>query len=101
MPTLEVKYWKWLLNLLKVLTVTVPLILAGLVRIAGLDGWSAVHLTSNVCFLSFVIFICSARTQPAVKSKRRTISDYSFALIALSWIFILEIILPSLARSKY
>jgi hypothetical protein len=100
MFTPEAKAWKWLLNLLKIYTVTVPLILAGLVRIFRLDGWLAVHLISIACAFSFVVFLCAAITQPAIKSQRKTISNFSFAIIAVSWVFILEILLPSLARSK-
>jgi predicted membrane-bound dolichyl-phosphate-mannose-protein mannosyltransferase len=71
MPTPEAKFWKWLLNLLKIYTVTVPLILASLVRVVGLDGWLAVHLISIACTFSFVVFLCAAMTQPAVKSQRK------------------------------
>jgi len=100
MLTPEAKSWKWLLNLLKIYTMTVPLILAVLVRVAGLDGWLAIHLISVACAFSFAVFLCAAITQPAVKSQRKTISDFSFALIAVSWIFILEMLLPSLAHTK-
>jgi hypothetical protein len=98
MPTSRNGWWKLSLTILKLCAAIAPLFLFVLVGLLRLDSWLSVHLISLGCFLAGLILLFSASAQ---KNGSGRISSIIFAGVAFFWIFILEILMPSLARQRF
>lgn len=98
MPTFRNGWWRLSLTTLKVCSAIAPLFLFVLVGLLRLDSWLSVHLISLGCFLVGLILLFSAS---AHKNSTGRNSSFIFAAVAFLWIFILEILIPSLAKQKF
>jgi hypothetical protein len=80
-----------------------PLLLVALMntRLQGWgEGWPVVHLISLGCLLTSITLLLSGSSQTLPQSRIGRWSSFFCAAIALLWILVFEILLPSLARSK-
>ncbi|MGA2854980.1 MAG: hypothetical protein ABSE90_12725 [Verrucomicrobiota bacterium] len=89
-----------LLIVLKIYAVVSPLLLFAPFGGYALHSWTAAHFISLGCFLAAFILILVASAQPSSPVTKGRRSSFICAAIALFWIFAIEILLPSLARSK-
>ena len=98
-PTSGKERWRLFLFLLKICTALVPLFFFPLINGLGLGSGMAEQLIVLGCFLSFIIFLASA-VRASGESRKGARSSFIFAVVALFWIFIIAILIPSLAKSK-
>jgi hypothetical protein len=84
---------------LKIFAVVGPLILVALIRGAGLDGDVAVHLLAVGYAVTFFVLLFAGLGQLSAGLRKPAYSSFIFAGVALLWILLLLLLLPSLART--
>jgi len=87
------------LILLKLYAVFAPLILVALIRGAGLAGDMAVHLLAVGCAVTFLVLLLAGIGQLSAGFRKLAYSSFVFAGVALLWILVLLLLLPSLAST--
>jgi len=101
MPTSEKGWLRMLLIILKIYAVASPVILFSPFGGAALHSWTVAHFVSLGCLLSALILLAVAFAQPSSPASKGRRSSFICAAIALFWFFVIEILLPSLAKSKF
>jgi hypothetical protein len=91
--------WSFLLTAIKVYTVVGPLVLVVLVRVVGFDGSAGVVLTMLGYVLSLGVLGASAVLQASAGQRTAARSSAVFAGVALIWILVVVLLLPSLAST--
>jgi hypothetical protein len=91
--------WSVLVTAIKAYTLLGPLVLVILMRGIGLDGPTGVGLVAAGYGVSFLMLLAFGFL--ALSSEQRAVarSDFVFAGIALLWILVLAVVLPSLAST--
>ena len=82
---------------LKLYAVLAPLILVALIRGAGLAGDVAVHLLAICYVITFLVLLLVGIGQLSAGLRKLAYSSFVFAGVALLWILVLLLLLPSLA----
>jgi hypothetical protein len=83
----------------KAFVVIGPLILVALIRGASLGGDVAVHLLAGGYAVSFLILVFVGINQSSAGLRKSAVSSFIFAVIAVLWILVLLLLLPSLASA--
>ena len=91
--------WSLLLTAIKAYTVAGPLVLVLLVRGLGLDGSDGLHVVTLGYVVSFIVLVISAIAQAFSEHRAAARSSIVFAAVALLWIIVLVLLLPSLAST--
>ena len=84
---------------LKIFAMVGPLILVVLIRGGGLDGDVAVHLLAVGYAVTFLVLLFAGFGQLSAGLRKLAYSSFVFAGVALLWILVLLLLLPSLAST--
>ena len=97
--TIENRWPKLLLFVLKVYILLGVFSLFPLIRLIGLDGDMAINFLAIGYIISFVIFVAARIVQKRAGAHKNKRLSFVFAVGALIWIIILKLILPHLAST--
>lgn len=97
--TIESRWQKSLLFVLKVYVLFGVFSLFPLIRLIGFDGHVAINFLTIGYIVSFVIFAAAGIAQKRAGAHKNKRSSFVFAVGALVWIIIFKLILPHLAST--
>ena len=84
---------------LKLYAMFAPLILVALIRGAGLAGDVAVSLLAVGCAITFLVLLLAGIGQLSTGFRKLAYSSFVFAGVALLWILVLLLVLPTWAST--
>ena len=88
-----------LLFLLKVYTVIAPFVLIALVSGAGFSGALVVDLVPAGHLIAFMVWVIVGISQSSAGLRKSSYSSFLYAGVALFWILVVLVLLPSLAHT--
>jgi hypothetical protein len=91
--------FRGLLFSFKAYAVLGPLVLVALVRGTALNGDTAVYLVEVGYAFSFLVLLFAGISQSSAGLRKSAYSSFIFAGVALLWILVLLLLLPSLAST--